>query len=786
MKQLSFRLICFILLITQIPVLNLAQTQTNSSRSSNKPRQYMPTECELMPYHFRGGIEYLETNLALCQAAGNKLAISVIIRAIANFYHNQRRAADAIEKYQEGLTLSESIGDKPGVIWAMLGIGSVFTDEENKEPASDYLTKALALSEELGDRQLIAASLQYLGRFHELSSKNYAQARAFFERELKLREEIGEKNSLANALAEIGTTYRAEGNLSEALEYTLKSLVLFEEIGYNKWATIGALNSIGAIYREQGYYTLALEFQARSLKIKAEFSDPKRMGEDFLLMAVTYRRQGNFPKALEYYQKVLQLYDLDEILSSQPKEIASRNENSAVVTEPTVTPFAVNISKISSAGIPIISTLNHLGTMYLYNNDYDSARKYLEESLRIIRTLEENNEVLIAARKTGDLNATNTITRYCEQDADKSLIGFCKNALGNFQYFYMLTQRALATLNLRYGKYELALEHYQKMLPYCEMSGHLAHINCVAALSNIGYIYGLQGNSAKGLEFADRASSLSGLLSPYSSFEGNWLTGDAYRVLGQSDKARLKFEEAILQYETDSARITDENHRLTFIERTDRNVFELYIDVLMQLHKQRPAEGFEALALQASERFRARLLVDLLNEARADIRQGVEPKLLARERELQQRLNERAAQQTRLFTGNYNADQATALQKEIEALTVEFQQTKAQIRIKSPRYAALTQPQPLTASEIQRNLLDVDTVLLEYALGVERSYLWVVTPTSLKSYELPKRAEIENDTRRVVGLLNDGKRWASDEKINAEYLEAAMNLSRKLLPPGLM
>src|SRR5215204_4912690 len=117
------------------------------------------------------------------------------------------------------------------------------------------------------------------------------------------------------------------------------------------------------------YYTLALEFQARSLKIKAEFSDPKRMGEDFLLMAVTYRRQGNFPKALEYYQKVLELYDLDEILSSQPKEIASRNENSAVVTEPTVTPFAVNISKISSAGIPIISTLNHLGTMYLYNND---------------------------------------------------------------------------------------------------------------------------------------------------------------------------------------------------------------------------------------------------------------------------------------------------------------------------------------------------------------------------------------------------------------------------------
>jgi CHAT domain-containing protein len=755
---------------------------------NRKSEPRLPTECELMPDHFRGGIEYLERNLALCRAADNKLAIPVIIRAIGNTYQSQGKTTEALEKFQEGLALSESLGDKEGVIWAMLGIGEILTNQDSKEQPLDYLRKALALSEELGDKRSIAASLQYLGRFYQLKEKNYAQALTLFEKELKLREEIGEKNGLANVLSRIGTSYRIEGNFSKALEYHLRSLMLFEEIGYNKWGTIGALNAISFIYSEQGYYTQALEFYDRSLRIKEELKNPQvRFENDFFMIAVTYRLQGNYPKALEYYQKVLQLHDLDEILGLPPKEPAMRKDNSAVAARQTENPFAVNISKIYTAGIPIVSTLNHIGSMYLYNNDYDSATKYLEEALRIIRTIEENNEVLIAARKTGDLNSRSAITRFCEQNADKSPnTGFCVTALNNIHYFYMITQRGLATLNLRYGKYELALEHYQKMLPYCEKSGQMADINCVAALSNIGYIYGLQGKSAKGLEFADRASTTSKLLSSFSSFEGYWLTGDAYRLLGQLDKARKEFEKALSQYESTSAKITDEAHRLTFIERTDKNAFELYIEVLMQLHKQRPAEGFDALALQASERFRARLLVELLNESHVDIRQGVDPKLLARERELHQQLNERAAQQTRLLTGNYNAEQAAALQKGIDALTVDFQQTKAQIRINSPRYAALTQPQPLTASEIKRDLLDADTVLLEYALGVERSYLWVVTSTSLKSYELPKLLEIENDVRRVVSLLNDGKRWALDEKINAEYLEAAISLSRKLLPPGLM
>ncbi len=86
------------------------------------------------------------------------------------------------------------------------------------------------------------------------------------------------------------------------------------------------------------------------------------------------------------------------------------------------------------------------------------------------------------------------------------------------------------------------------------------------------------------------------------------------------------------------------------------------------------------------------------------------------------------------------------MKKEIGALTAEFHDVQTQIRRRSPHYAALTQPEPLALREIQA-LLDPDTLLLEYALGDERSYLWAVTPTSINSFELPKRSAIETEVR---------------------------------------
>ena len=123
--------------------------------------------------------------------------------------------------------------------------------------------------------------------------------------------------------------------------------------------------------------------------------------------------------------------------------------------------------------------------------------------------------------------------------------------------------------------------------------------------------------------------------------------------------------------------------------------------------------------------------MESLSEARADIRQGIDPALLERERSLQQSLSAKADRQMRLLSGKPNKEEAEALAKEIRDLTNEYDQVQAEIKSKSPRYAALTQPQPLNLKEIQEQVLDDNSLLLEYALGDEHSYLWAVTKTEM-------------------------------------------------------
>src|SRR5262249_48308530 len=94
--------------------------------------------------------------------------------------------------------------------------------------------------------------------------------------------------------------------------------------------------------------------------------------------------------------------------------------------------------------------------------------------------------------------------------------------------------------------------------------------------------------------------------------------------------------------------------------------------------------------------------------------------------------------------------------------------------------------------EIQQ-LLDSDTLLLEYSLGKARSFVFAVTPGSLQAFELPKQAKIERLARRVYALATvqnraipgetDTERQKRLQSAEAQCLTAARGLSRMILGP---
>ena len=258
------------------------------------------------------------------------------------------------------------------------------------------------------------------------------------------------------------------------------------------------------------------------------------------------------------------------------------------------------------------------------------------------------------------------------------------------------------------------------------------------------------------------------LLDARSHMEASLAIIDSFRNSGDSQQLRISYLASVQEY------------------------YEAYIDLLMSLDEAYPSKGYASVALEVSERARARGLLDLLAEAKADIRRGVDSRLLELEGQVQQRLNAAANRQRQIQYGKHTEEQVASAAKEVEALTSEYQDALAEIRRSSPQYAALTQPQTLSAEEIQR-LLDEGTVLLEYAIGDDSSYGWAVTPTSIDSFTLPGRAKTETTARRMYQLLTARNERPAGEtaeqrrtriaKSDAEYHEKAAQLSEMLLGP---
>ncbi len=105
----------------------------------------------------------------------------------------------------------------------------------------------------------------------------------------------------------------------------------------------------------------------------------------------------------------------------------------------------------------------------------------------------------------------------------------------------------------------------------------------------------------------------------------------AEMALGDLEASRELLEEALILTEALRGSIPGAGERASFMAAT-RDRYELLIDVLMQLHAREPERGWDAEAFHVSERARARSLVELLAEARIDLREGIDESLLAKEK----------------------------------------------------------------------------------------------------------------------------------------------------------
>lgn len=291
------------------------------------------------------------------------------------------------------------------------------------------------------------------------------------------------------------------------------------------------------------------------------------------------------------------------------------------------------------------------------------------------------------------------------------------------------------------------------------------------SLIGLGKAYQASGEYEKAIEFYQQSLNIMKAIGNRAG-ERNALSNlaRAKQKQGNANGAIADIRAAIAIAESIRSQVENPQLRQSFFATVSED-YQLYIDILMQLHRENLQGGYDKQALHVSETNRARTLTELLAEVSTDIRQNVNPQLLTQEQRLLEELSAVEQSRLKLTSGSYSNEERDRLIEKRDNLLQKLSDLETRIRRNNPAYADLKYPQPLTLEEIQAQVLDEDTLLLEYALGEERSYLFVVGKNEFATYELPSRATIEAAVEKyAIALQAEDRNPLSEGKDLAQML----------------
>ena len=494
--------------------------------------------------------------------------------------------------------------------------------------------------------------------------------------------------------------------------------------------------------------------------------------------AVTFNSLGDYQAALQSAQEALRIFQAEDdrshisfVLNTLGQIYLSLNEHQLALDH---YEGALAIRREGQGKRLLGLTLGEIGLTYYDLGDFSRALDYLNQALAISEELSDRRTKSIRLYDLGRLWAKVGETAKALDAQTQSLT--LARAVGDRQTEGR-TLIALSDLYLLQGERDKARDSLTQAL---ELSRATADPVAEAAiLTRVGRLMAANGDWQQAIDLSQQSLSLArGVHDLQGERTALVDLAQTERERNNLSEARDYYAKALELTESVRARIFDQGLRASYLaQRQDE--YELYTDLLMQLHQQQPNAGHADAALEISERGRARSLLETLSEARVDLRQGVDAGLLAEERRLGDRIRAKEQERTQLIGSLPATKQTEALVKEIGDLLNEYQSLQARIRAVSPNYAALTQPQPVTAREIKTQQVDSQTILLEFALGEKRSWLWAITPDAITSHSLPPRAEIEKSARKIYELLiaRQPKTGESDVERETRIAGADANLT---------
>ncbi len=634
--------------------------------------------------------------------------------------------------------------------------------EEDRKLELLKLTAALALWQSIPDGAGEAEALAEIGGFYA-DQENYQEALRWHLRSLERAQASGDREGEATARRNAGSCYRGLANLTAALESYRQSIRTWKEIGLPRQEA-STLQGLGRVYLEGQNLQSALEAFNQALALEQAEGDIAEQAHTLSGIGIVYLDQGNISEAWKAWEKALEFSRA--VGDADSEGVLENNLGGAYYRygqlQKAIEVFTALVERGSPGNDGVVFC--NLGAIYLELGDLDKA-------------LDSYQRGLAAYRKT---NAPQQADALVGIGSTLQRMGDPQAALKSYdearklqpQGFWLIDYwEAFAKSAL--GRQDEALRTLERALSVVRAGGQRSSEDQV--LLAMGVVYRALGKLDLAADCLQRAIAL-GEEIEYPNVVTSALLQEAmiHRERGQLDRAQADLEKALGNIESTRTNIAGQNIRTGYLS-SKRGYYELYVDLLMQRSALDPEGGYRSLAFWASERARARGLLDLLAEGRIDVGEGLSDELRDKEGRL---ATELAQVQTELGSKAPSPARTKELKAQLGRLHERQEHLDWEIRNQNRRYSQVRYPQPLKPEKIQQDL-DGGTALLEYVLAKRGGTLFVLTREGLTSYPLPGSEEMAQQVRRLRSALEKESLLTK-----AAYADSAFQLYQMLVAPA--
>ena len=623
------------------------------------------------------------------------------------------RFKEAIEHLQGALASWEEADYLRGIAAAHGRLGTSLSYLKRSQEAVGHLDQAIVLWGQAGDLQGVAGNLITLANT-EADLHHWDEALDAAKRARQIAEDASLELSAAYALSSICGTHYRKGNVEEALDWCHKAAARWQELG-QPVRSISPLGTIAAIHRLTGELGRATTDYEEILRILAEHPDPNLEAEIHNNLGTLFFSLGQYQKALVEYQEALAM--------------CKDQDNTA----------------------RIAGKYYSIGTVYLKMGDLNHALGYYQEARELQEGYDAVHELVYTLVGLGGIHVL-------QGDVDQAIEPM-KRALeisrrSGAKSLLALALRRMATLKLAQGRPAEALAATREGLPLArEARDRWEEIALLDRKASAQEDLDSQKEALETLLEAKRIAEEIGDHRDLARTE--YRMAQIHREQGDLETARRLMEHVLEVADQTRGQIQVQEIR-SLIGATQQEYHGFYIDLLMQLQAEDATANFDRLAFEATEQARAKSLLEVLSSAQLDTEKLVPDSLRSERKTLRMQVAATEQRRTELLDKSGDGTDSTDLfdlEVEIDRLMTELGEVEQKIRAASPTYAELTRPEVVTVDEVQRSLLDPDTALLEFRLGEDRSFLFLITPDAFQTFELPARGVLEEDARCIHWLL---------------------------------